>query len=91
MLRVEVPAETDVQFLYFQAGMRYLTGSKDSHFSFDLLNFAILRYTASGEYEWVDNSSFLRKTNCSCMEGTLTPGRYLIYTEVEEESSKPED
>lgn len=88
-IHVAVAARTPVQFLYFQPGLRYLTGSKDSNFAFDLLNFAILRVRGDYSFEWVDNESFLRKTNCSCMEGYLEAGEYVIFTEIEEETTKP--
>ena len=88
-IHVSLTENSDIQFLYFQPGLRYLTGSKDSNFTFDLLNFAIIRRNDDGSYEWVDNSSFLRKTNCTCMEGNLRAGEYIIFTEIEEEISKP--
>lgn len=82
-IHVSLAEDTEVQFLYFQAGLRYLTGSKDSKFTFDLLNFAIVRHREDGSYEWIDNESYLRKTNCTCMEGKLKAGEYIIFTEIE--------
>ncbi len=47
-----------------------------------------MRYEADGSYSWLPINDFKRKINCSCVEGTLAKGTYLIFFEIEQDSAQ---
>lgn len=91
MAHLKLDAPCNVQLLFFQPGLRFLTGLLDEEFNFDLLNLAVLRYETNGSYSWVPIKEFQRKINCSCTEGALEAGDYLIFLEIEQEVTKSSD
>lgn len=91
IVRFETQEAGDFQLLYFQPGMRHLTGSKNAQFHFELLNFALLRREGD-QYIWVTKERFHRSSNCTGLEIHLdTPGEYFVFLEIEAEDTRPAD